>query len=102
MAAAGTVMTFTSFVDWGKLLPRAKAQLPNGTQANNTFPVNPRDAEEATDKTAIRPFHVNVPEAELTELRRRINATRCHWYAGWCPNPVSFTSDVCVFEYISN
>jgi len=26
--------------------------------------------------TAIRPFHVNVPEAELTELRRRINATR--------------------------
>src|SRR5216684_2606087 len=28
------------------------------------------------DKTAIRPFHVNVPEAELVELRRRINATR--------------------------
>jgi hypothetical protein len=28
------------------------------------------------DKTALRPFHVNVPEAELTELRRRINATR--------------------------
>jgi pimeloyl-ACP methyl ester carboxylesterase len=30
----------------------------------------------ATDKTAIRPLHVNVPEAELTELRRRINTTR--------------------------
>src|SRR5918999_908251 len=30
----------------------------------------------AADKTAIRPFRVNkVPEAELTELRRRINAT---------------------------
>jgi pimeloyl-ACP methyl ester carboxylesterase len=28
------------------------------------------------DKAALRPFHVNVPEAELTELRRRINATR--------------------------
>src|SRR5580700_3643775 len=28
------------------------------------------------DKTTIRPFHVNVPEAELTEVRRRINATR--------------------------
>lgn len=27
-------------------------------------------------KTAIRPFHVNFPEAELTELRRRIKATR--------------------------
>jgi len=29
------------------------------------------------EKTAdVRPFRVNVPEAELTELRRRINATR--------------------------
>ena len=26
--------------------------------------------------TAIRPFQVNVPDAELTELRRRIQATR--------------------------
>jgi len=32
--------------------------------------------EQATDRTAIRPFHVNVPEAELTELRKRIVATR--------------------------
>ena len=32
--------------------------------------------EQAADKNAIRPFHVNVPEAELTELRRRINGTR--------------------------
>ena len=28
------------------------------------------------DKNAIRPFHVDVPDAELTELRRRINATK--------------------------
>src|SRR5262249_25404153 len=28
------------------------------------------------DKNAIRPFRVNVPEAELTELRKRIKATR--------------------------
>ncbi len=28
------------------------------------------------DKAAIRPFNVEVPEAELTELRRRIKATR--------------------------
>ena len=33
-------------------------------------------SEQATDRSAIRPFRVNVPEAELTELRRRINATR--------------------------
>ena len=32
--------------------------------------------QTGSDKTAIRPFHVNVPEAELTELRVRINATR--------------------------
>ena len=33
-------------------------------------------SEQAADKNAIRPFHVNVPEAELTEMRRHINATR--------------------------
>ena len=33
-------------------------------------------SEQAGDKNAIRPFHVNVPEAELTDLRRRIKATR--------------------------
>src|SRR5689334_4735496 len=36
------------------------------------------DAAQQTgsDATAIRPFQVSVPEAELTELRRRIAATR--------------------------
>ena len=33
-------------------------------------------AKQAADKNAIRPFHVSVPEAELAELRRRINATQ--------------------------
>src|ERR1700728_2234 len=28
------------------------------------------------EDTTVRPFHVEFPEAELTELRRRINATR--------------------------
>src|SRR5688572_28934795 len=32
--------------------------------------------EPAADKNAIRPFHLNVPEAELADLRRRIEATR--------------------------
>src|SRR3954464_5822903 len=32
--------------------------------------------EQATDKNAIRPFRVNVPEAELADLRRRIKATK--------------------------
>jgi pimeloyl-ACP methyl ester carboxylesterase len=30
----------------------------------------------APEKDAVRPFRVNVPEDDLTELRRRINATR--------------------------
>jgi pimeloyl-ACP methyl ester carboxylesterase len=32
--------------------------------------------QQAVDPTAIRPFHVDVPEAELTQLRERINATQ--------------------------
>jgi hypothetical protein len=32
--------------------------------------------EQATEKSAIRSFRVNVPEAELAELRWRITATR--------------------------
>ncbi|MCM3628404.1 epoxide hydrolase 1 [Paenibacillus glycanilyticus] len=32
--------------------------------------------EQQTEKHAIRPYHVNVPEEELVELRRRILATR--------------------------
>ena len=31
--------------------------------------------QAGSDKTAIRPFRVNFPDAELTELRRRIDAT---------------------------
>ena len=38
--------------------------------------MNAVSQQTGSDKTAIRPFHVDVPEAELTELRRRINATK--------------------------
>src|SRR6202453_4771092 len=38
--------------------------------------VTQQGSNQAADNIAIRPFHVNVPEAELTELRRRINATK--------------------------
>ncbi|HEX2557292.1 MAG TPA: hypothetical protein VHK86_03130, partial [Nitrososphaera sp.] len=65
MAGAGAVMAFARFADWSKFLPRTNAALPAGTPA-----------EQAADKTAIRPFRVNVPEAELAELRKRIIATR--------------------------
>jgi pimeloyl-ACP methyl ester carboxylesterase len=35
-----------------------------------------RAGEQATDKKEPRPFRVEVPDADLTELRRRVNATR--------------------------
>jgi pimeloyl-ACP methyl ester carboxylesterase len=35
-----------------------------------------RQTEQSSDTTAIRPFQVNVPEAELTDLRRRVLAAR--------------------------
>src|SRR5581483_6422645 len=35
-----------------------------------------RSSERVSGESAIRPFRVNAPETELTELRRRINATR--------------------------
>ncbi len=31
---------------------------------------------ETTSTSEVRPFRFNVPEAELTDLRRRINATK--------------------------
>ena len=36
----------------------------------------PQGSKQSDDKNAIRPFHVNIPEADLIELRRRINATK--------------------------
>src|SRR4029450_13236281 len=32
--------------------------------------------QQAADPTAIRPFRINVPDAEIAALRRRIRATR--------------------------
>src|SRR6202165_439551 len=32
--------------------------------------------QAGNDKTAVRPFHVNVPEAELADLRSRVNAAK--------------------------
>jgi pimeloyl-ACP methyl ester carboxylesterase len=36
----------------------------------------PRSSGQAADKNAIRPFRVSVPQADLEDLRRRIQATR--------------------------
>jgi pimeloyl-ACP methyl ester carboxylesterase len=60
----------------------ALAALPNGSSAAQkedtpTQTGTPRQGGKQTgDRNAIRPFHARFPEAELTELRRRIKATR--------------------------
>jgi pimeloyl-ACP methyl ester carboxylesterase len=49
------------------------------TQKENTMlqtSATQQGNKQAADKSAIRPFHVNVPEVELAELRSRINATK--------------------------
>lgn len=79
IAAAGTVMTFAPFVDWGKFLPnpsgqvseRQKVELPDSSQANvKTFPVNhseaiiyPKSDDPALNKEAFRTWQfIRLPE----------------------------------------
>src|ERR1700722_19755368 len=48
--------------------------------------MNDAARQTGSDKTAVRPFHVNIPEAELAEMRKRIKATR------W-PDPETVTDE---------
>ncbi len=58
---------------------RHQSELSPGVAARRNI-TSRTDAPSGTpsrgDPNAIRPFRVSVPEAELTELRRRINATK--------------------------
>ena len=47
-----------------------------GANATNTTNATNMTSPTISNGANIRPFRVNVPEAELTELRRRITATR--------------------------
>ena len=47
-----------------------------GASTANTTNATGASAAPTSGNSDIRPFSVNVPEAELAELRRRINATR--------------------------
>jgi len=44
--------------------------------ADGSKSMNAAEQQARGDKAAIRPFRVNFPEADLTDLRRRIQATR--------------------------
>jgi hypothetical protein len=56
-----------------KNIREASAQGANATNATNATAASTAPPSNNLD---IRPFQVNVPEEELTELRRRIKATR--------------------------
>ena len=47
-----------------------------GIAAAGSFGLLPKGTAAATEGDAIRPFHVNVPEEKLVDLRQRINATK--------------------------
>ena len=61
-----------TFREASALNETASPVLP-GNMSNNKNITNNMNKINNSD---IRPFHVNVPEEELIELRRRINATR--------------------------
>jgi rieske iron-sulfur protein len=94
MAAAGTVLTFIPFIDWGKFLPnpagqltqRAKVELPNGTQANvKTFQVNhseaviyPKTDDAVLNKESFRVWQfIRLPE-ELGGTKNDVSAFRMY------------------------
>src|ERR1700680_1834212 len=59
------------------LMTQTKKSQPVQKEATMTeISTTKKGSKQADDKNTIRPFHVNVAEADLTELRRRINATK--------------------------
>src|SRR5690242_16369510 len=68
-AGAARVKRFTQDDAMTQLQPQTQPQpTPQAMPAPGVKP--------APDAAGIRPFRVDVPETELVELRRRINATR--------------------------
>jgi hypothetical protein len=51
-------------------------EIQNRPKKENTMTQTTGTQRSSDLADAIRPFHVNVPETDLTELRRRINTTR--------------------------
>jgi rieske iron-sulfur protein len=94
MAAAGTVMTFAPFVDWGKFLPdptgnvagKQKLELPDGTQANvKTFEVNssqaiiyPKTDDAVLNKESFRTWQFVRLPVELGGDKNDVSAFRVY------------------------
>jgi rieske iron-sulfur protein len=94
LAAAGTVLTFTPFVDWGKFLPnpagsaneKQKVELPDGSQANvKTFKVNhaeaiiyPKSDDPVLNEEAFRTWQFIRLPSELGGEKNDASAFRAY------------------------
>ncbi|HET9001914.1 MAG TPA: epoxide hydrolase [bacterium] len=58
------------------LLPRYAQTVPSADDQASVIGLLPTTVRAAAADNSIRPFHINVPEAALVDLRRRIAATR--------------------------
>jgi len=94
LAAAGTVMTFTPFIDWGKFMPnpigakaeKAKVIRPDGTHVNvKTFPVNfsepimyPKTGDRVLDSESFRRWQFIRLPPEWGGERNDVSAFRAY------------------------
>jgi len=94
MAAAGTVMTFLPFVDWGKFLPnpvgqiatKAKVEASGGSNINiKSFPVNhaepiiyPKTEDPVLNKEAFRVWQLIRLPKELGGKKDDVSAFRMY------------------------
>jgi hypothetical protein len=70
----GLAAAFSAGIDAAIAEPQSTINVKEGSVSE--IDVAPQTNEQAAHKSTIQPFQIDVPEAELTELRRRINSTR--------------------------
>jgi pimeloyl-ACP methyl ester carboxylesterase len=76
LAGAGTFFLGLGAFGISNILNNIREASAQGANATNATNATGASAAPPSNNLAIRPFRVNVPEAELTELRRRVSATR--------------------------
>jgi pimeloyl-ACP methyl ester carboxylesterase len=75
LSSAPTRRSFLAMSAAAGALGLARLASPSYVQASVNNPISDNPGAASGDRT-IRPFRINVPEAELVDLRRRIAATR--------------------------
>jgi pimeloyl-ACP methyl ester carboxylesterase len=76
LAGAGSLFVGLGALGIPNIFKNIKEASAQGATTTNTTNATGANAAPLSNNLDIRPFNVNVPEAELTELRRRVNATR--------------------------